>query len=131
MRLAGFRGEGDWSVRGTCPVRFEGDAGWVETADAGEMAASADSLLVGQPTSNISGTNPLRHVRNFLDCVKSRSKPAANADVTRSGHIACHAAAIGWQLGRTVNFDPTTETFINDDQANRMCSRARRAPWHA
>ena len=131
MRLAGFRGEGDWNVRGTCPVRFEGDAGWVETADAGEMAASSDSLLVGQPTSNISGTNPLRHVRNFLDCVKSRSKPAANADVTRSGHIACHAATIGWQLGRTVNFDPTTETFINDDQANRMCSRARRAPWHA
>ena len=50
---------------------------------------------------------------------------------TRHGHIASHAAAIGWQLGRKVHFDPATETFVNDDEANRMCSRARRAPWTA
>ncbi|MCX6950951.1 MAG: hypothetical protein NTV51_02010 [Verrucomicrobia bacterium] len=37
---------------------------------------------------------------------------------------------MGWRLGRKVQFDPVTETFVNDADANRMCSRAWRAPWH-
>jgi predicted dehydrogenase len=129
MRLAGFKGEGGWEAPGTCPVRFEGEEGWVETADFGKVVASKPSLLEGAPTGEISGTYPMAHVREFLDCVKSRGTTAANASVTRHGHIACHSAAIGWQLGRTVRFDPKTEKFIDDEQANRMCSRPRRAPW--
>ena len=131
MRLAGFNGEGKWVVPGTCPVRFEGDEGWVEAADSGKLAVSSPALLTGAPAGEMAGTDPTKHVRNFLDCVKSRAKPAANADVTRRGHIVSHAASIGWRLGRKVNFDPATETFVNDADANRMCSRARRAPWHA
>jgi len=131
MRLAGFNGEGKWVVPGTCPVRFEGDDGWVEAADSGKVAVSSPTLLAGGAPAEMAGTDPTKHVRNFLDCVKSRAKPAANADVTRRGHIVSHAASIGWRLGRKVNFDPATETFVNDAEANRMCSRARRAPWHA
>jgi predicted dehydrogenase len=131
LRPAGFKGEGNWVVPGTCPVRFEGDEGWVETADFGKIETSKPSLLEGAPVEKISGTNPIKHVRDFLDCVKSRKKPAANEVVTRNGHIACHAAAIAWQLGRKLRFDPSTETFIDDEEANRMCSRARREPWHA
>lgn len=131
MRLAGFKGEGDWVVPGTCPARFEGDEGWVETADFGKIAASRPSLLEGIPATEMSGTDPGKHVRDFLDCIKSRGTPAANETVTRHGHIACHAAAIGWQLGRKVRFDPATEKFIDDDEANRMCSQPRRAPWKA
>ena len=131
MRLAGFKGEGDWVVPGTCPVRFEGEEGWVETADFGKIAASNPALLQGMPTEEMSGTNPIKHVREFLDCVKSRGSTAANGEITRRGHIACHAAAIGWQLGRKVRFDPLTEKFIGDDAANRLCSQPRRAPWNA
>jgi predicted dehydrogenase len=130
MRLAGFRGEGNWVVPGTCPVRFEGDQGWVEAADSGKLAVSSPTLLEGGAPKEMAGTDPTKHVRNFLDCVKSRAKPAANADVTRCGHIVSHAASISWRLGRKVNFDPATEMFVNDAEANRMCSRARRSPWH-
>lgn len=131
MRLAGFKGEGNWVVPGTCPVRFEGDEGWVEAADTGKIAVSNPSLLQGGAPKEMAGTDPTTHVRDFLDCVKSRAKPAANADVTRRGHIVSHAASIGWRLGRKVQFDPVAESFVNDADANRMCSRARRAPWHA
>jgi hypothetical protein len=112
-------------------VRFEGDEGWIEAADSGKIAVSSPTLLTSSPPKEMAGTDPTQHIRNFLDCVKSRAKPAANADVTRRGHIVSHAAAIGWRLGRKVRFDPVTETFVNDAEANRMCSRARRAPWHA
>ena len=131
LRLAGFKNEGEWKVPGTCPVRFEGENGWVETADFGKIAAEPASLLEGKPTKEMAGTNPIQHVRNFLDCVKSRAKPAANEEVTRKGHIVSHAAAIAWRLGRKVRFDPESESFVGDAEANRMCSRARRAPWHA
>lgn len=131
MRRAGFKGEGNWVVPGTCPVRFEGSEGWVEAADTGKVAVSSPALLSGGAPKEMAGTDPIKHVRDFLDCVKTRAKPAANVDVTRRGHIVSHAASIGWRLGRKVRFDPATETFINDPEANRQCSRARRAPWHA
>lgn len=131
MRLAGFKGEGDWVVPGTCPVRFEGEEGWVEAADSGKIAANPESLLGDSSKVQMAGTDPVKHVRDFLDCVKSRQQPAANAEVTRRGHIVSHAAAIAWRLGRKVRFDPEREVFLDDDEANRMCSRARRAPWHA
>ena len=131
MRRAGFKGEGDWKAPGTCPVRFEGDEGWVEAADSGKVAVSNPRLLEGGAPATMAGTDPSKHVRDFLDCIRTRGQPAANADVTRRGHIVSPVAAIGWRLGRKVTFDPQTETFVNDVEANRMCSRARRTPWHA
>ncbi len=118
-----------WMGLGTCPVRFEGDEGWVETGDNGDVAVHPASLQAQRKLFVTRGTDPAQHTRNFFDCMKSRSRTAANADVMRSSHIACHAAAIAWQLGREVTFDPAAEAFVGDDEANRMRTRAQRAPW--
>ena len=75
------------------------------------------------------GTSPRHHVRDFFDCVKSRAKPAANADVAARSHIACHAAYAAWILKRKVTFDPVKEKFVGDEEANRMRTRAMREPW--
>ncbi len=116
-----------WLGLGTCPVRFEGTDGWVETGDSGKMLLSNDAL---QPVySDIEGTDPRDHVRDFLNCVKSWKQPVCNADVIRSSHIACHVSALSWFLGRELNFDPKTETFINDPEADRLRIRASREPW--
>lgn len=131
LRLGGFKNEGAWLGLGTCPVRFEGDEGWVEVGDHGKIAAGPVSLLSGKHDAASLGTDPTEHVRNFLDCVKSREPAVCNASHTRSSHVACHAAAIARDLGRKLAFDPITETFPDDEEANRYRSRARRAPWHA
>jgi len=116
--------------RGTCPVRFEGDEGWVETGDSGEIAVHPESLRSELAAFRpMAGTDSVTHTRNFLDCIKSGAQPAANADVMRRSHIACHAAALAWELGRKLTIDPSTETFVNDDEANRLRSRAMREPW--
>jgi predicted dehydrogenase len=120
---------GGWLGLGTCPVRFEGDEGWVETGDTGRIAVSSDALRAGLPAPTITGTSTQTHVRDFFNCVKSRGRTAANADVMRKSHIACHAAAIAWKLGRKLKFDPVTEMFVGDNEANRMRSRAARQPW--
>ena len=120
-----------WLGVGTCPVRFEGDEGWIETGDTGRIVLHPASLMGERKRYLRKGTDPAGHVSNFFDCMRSRGLTAANADVMRQSHLACHAAAIAWRLGRKVTFDPATETFVNDEQANRMCRRAKRAPWHA
>ena len=40
-----------------------------------------------------------------------------------------HAANICMWLKRDLQFDPEKEEFINDPEANRLRSRAQRAPW--
>lgn len=116
---------------GTCPVRFVGDEGWVETGDAGRIEVSSPSLRNAfRAMPRAGGISAADHARNFLDCVKSKSLTIANSKVMRHSHIACHAAAIAWQVGRKVTFDPVTESFVGDDEANRMRSRAMREPWH-
>jgi len=121
---------GGWLGLGTCPVRFEGDEGWVETGDSGRIAVSLDSLraeLPPPPSEN--GISPRYHVREFLDCVKSRARPRANAEVAARSHVACHAAAIAWKLGRKLTFDPVAEKFVGHEEANRLRCRAMREPW--
>jgi predicted dehydrogenase len=131
MRPGGFRGEGQWLGLGTCPVRFEGDEGWVETGDSGKIACHPESLLAERSRPAERGTHPAGHTRNFFDCMKSRKPTAANANVMRHSHIACHAAAIAWMLGRKVTFDPATESFVGDEDANRMRTWAKRESWRA
>jgi len=112
---------------GTCPVRFEGDEGSVETGDEGEIVVKPTSLQkeIGDQYKRVRGLDVTKHARNFFDCLRSREKTAANQDVMRRSHIASHAAAIAWILGRKVTIDPETETFVNDDQANLLKER----PW--
>ncbi len=112
---------------GTCPVRFIGDEGWVETGDEGEIVAEPKSLQDQLSQSKrVRGLDVSAHSRNFFDCVRSRGVTAANPEVMRRSHIACHAAAISWILNRKLRMDPQTETFIDDDDANLLRSRAER-----
>jgi predicted dehydrogenase len=120
---------GDWIGLGSCPVRFEGDEGWVEVGDSGKIALSSPALSAGRDLPNTSGYPATGHVRDFLNCVKTRSQPLADADVACNGHIACHALNIAIFLGRTVRYDPAKHAFIDDDEANRLRSEALRSPW--
>ena len=130
MRLSSGKGVGQWiKGLGTCPVRFVGEEGWVEAGDHLGIASSHPGLLEGRLKSQIRGTDPLLHVRNFLDCVKSRNQPVCNSTAVRYGHMACFAAAISWKLGRKVTFDPKKEIFVNDAEANALCGYQRRAPF--
>ena len=123
-----FRETG-WIPLGSCPVRFEGETGWVEAGDSGKLVLSSPALLAGRTVEEIGGYPATYHVRDFLDCVKTRGKPKGNADAACNAHIACHAANIALHLGRKVQYDLHKHEFINDQQANRLRSEALREPW--
>jgi len=120
--------EDGWLNLGSCPVRFEGDTGWVETGDSGDIVTSSPALLVGRG-AKIPGYPANNHIRDFLNCVKTRGLPRANHEVTCHTHIACHAAGIAIFLKRKVALDPKTYMFVGDEEANRLRSEALREPW--
>ncbi|MBI1318316.1 MAG: gfo/Idh/MocA family oxidoreductase [Candidatus Hydrogenedens sp.] len=113
---------------GTCPVRFEGDEGWVEAGDSGGIEVSSEALKqeLAQLPEHESGLDVKAHSRDFFDCVKSRGKTRANESVMLHSHLACHAAALSWILGRKLEFDPDKREFINDDEANQLRRRPAR-----
>ncbi|SFI78170.1 Gfo/Idh/MocA family protein [Planctomicrobium piriforme] len=117
---------------GTCPVRFEGEAGSVETGDSGEIVVTPESLIPEKddPEKRVKGLDVKAHARNFFDCMRTRTATVCNPDVMRRSHIACHAAALSWILQRNLKIDPVKEEFIGDDDANRLRSRPSR-DWQA
>jgi predicted dehydrogenase len=113
---------------GTCPVRFIGDEGWVETGDEGEIVVEPAALAKDLPEAGkrVRGLDVGTHARNFFDCIRTRGKTNANQDVMRRSHVASHAAAISWILGRKLEFDPEKEEFVGDAEANLLRGRPER-----
>ena len=113
---------------GSCPVRFEGTEGWVETGDSGQIETYPKSLLGNRAFEG--GYPPDNHVRQFLDCVKSRVEPVSHAEVAHRSISVCHIANICKRLGRPVKWDPVNEVCPDDAEATRMLARAYREPWY-
>jgi hypothetical protein len=86
-------------------------------------------LIAGRKVEEIGGYPATFHVRDFLNCVKSRSQPKGNADAACYAHIACHSANIALALNRKVTLDLDKHEFVGDDEANRLRSEALREPW--
>jgi predicted dehydrogenase len=70
------------------------------------------------------------HQDDFLDCIRNRKQPKANA---RQGHYSAmlsHLANISYRVGnKKLTFDAATETFKGAPEANQFLKRSYRAPW--
>ena len=120
--------------QGSCGVRYEGTEGWVAAADGySKPDVSAPAMLDDFRKLvydyQARTQRPMSHVRNFLDCVKSRRQTVANPVMMHRTMTTVHAANICMWLKRDLRFDTVKEEFINDPQANRFRSRAMREPW--
>jgi hypothetical protein len=75
------------------------------------------------------GESHARHMRNFLDCVRSRQAPASDIEI---GHRSTSTAILGNisdRTGRQLTWDRETETLEGDAEASTLLDRASRAPW--
>ena len=76
-----------------------------------------------------SSEQPIAHLRNFIDCVKNRSRPAADIETGHISSALCHLGNIAYRVGREVTFAPETATFAGDRDANLLLSRSYRTGW--
>ena len=120
--------------RGTCGVRYEGTEGWISVADGYSIPDVSSPALLEDRKKIVHdymerNQRPMDHMRDFLNCVKSRRQGVTNADVAHKSMTASHIINISMLLKRNVTWDPVKEEFPNDPQANRLRSRAIREPW--
>lgn len=127
-------------------IRFEGTDGWIFVTRGNYQATSSD------PTPNADGTKPLDasdpkimtsaigpneihlpvstdHHGNWLESIKSKKPPIAPVEVAHRSCSACLVHHIAMKLNRKVYWNPETEKFKNDDEANAMLTRKQRAPY--
>jgi predicted dehydrogenase len=66
------------------------------------------------------------HLRNWVDCMRSREKPNASAEIGHRSSVICHMINICRELGRNLKWDPVKEEFLGDEEANSLRARPRR-----
>ena len=71
------------------------------------------------------------HFKNFIDAVRSHDPSMIHAPV-ESAHLSsalAHLGNIAYRTGRVLTFNPESESFVNDPEADKMLSRNYRAPF--
>jgi hypothetical protein len=76
-------------------------------------------------------TGALGHVVNFYDAVRVNNPKVQRVDVEEihRSTALCHLANISYRLGRKLQFNPETEKFIGDAEADQLLTRQYRKPY--
>jgi predicted dehydrogenase len=101
--------------------------GWEVIPETSSVSAKKEMQAV--PLQKGSGKGLDLHVKNFLECIKTREKP--NCDIEIGAHIAriAQLGNIAYRLGRQVYWDGENQKFIDDKKADTYIKANYRAPW--
>lgn len=69
------------------------------------------------------------HVRNFIECVRSRQTPVADITIGHRSTAVAHLGNIAFKTGRKLVWDGTKEDFAGDAEASKLLRREARKPW--
>ncbi len=108
-------------------VEFHSPDGSLYVDRQGFELRGVENRIPDQSVKGEYGT--VKHIRNFLDCVKSRKKPNSSIELGHPPSVATFLANISYRVGRKIEWDPETETIRNDPEASKLLSREHRAPW--
>ena len=72
-----------------------------------------------------------KHFANFIDAVRSRDASILHGPVetAHTSSALAHLGNISYRLGRRLKFDPATESFVGDSEADAMLTREYRKPF--
>jgi predicted dehydrogenase len=117
-----------WSAHGmegrSAAVAFCGDRGTL-IVDRGGWK------VYGQKESVAAGPSDLLepHLRNFVDCVRSRAVPACSIETGHVSSALCHLGNIAYRVERSIHVNPESGTIADDPTAGQFACRNYRAPW--
>ena len=70
------------------------------------------------------------HVKNFIECVRSRKKPAADVEIGHRSTLVAHLGNISYRTGHKIRWDAAKEQIIDDAEASNLLGRRARKPWN-
>ena len=103
-----------------------GDQGYIVLGNRRWRAYGPKHKLLKEGAGNNDGSS---HIRNFLDCVKSRKDPYLPAETGHRLASLMHMGNISMRLDRKLQWNPDKEEFVGDKEANAMRSKPMRKPW--
>lgn len=111
-------------------MSFTGTEGTLVINDSGWEILREPTKDALEPKKYPGGADPRpAHVRNFLDCIKSRQQPIENLGVGHHVSTVAHLGNIALRTGHKVNWDTQAERVIDDPKADALVSVPYRKPW--
>jgi predicted dehydrogenase len=111
-------------------VKFTCKDGWVFVSREKITASDPEILKLEPSGADLRLYESRDHHENWFDCIQSRKQPICDVEIGHRSVTVCHIGNIAIKLGRELKWDPKTERFVGDDQANLLLSKPMRAPWH-
>jgi len=110
---------------------FVGQRGWVTSMTTGGPIEGGPETIFEEMKLKTRQVNPgdNNHHANFFDCIRTRRKPSCDEEIGHRSASTGHLTIIAHTLKRSLKWDPSTETFIGDEAANRLLQRSKRSPW--
>lgn len=106
---------------------FEGTKGTIRVDR--NLLESDPKEILAIPASGAEASWPKDHLRNWLDCIKTREEPICSVETGHRTASVCHLANIGYKLRRKLKWDPAKEEFPGDAEANALTTRKPREGW--
>jgi predicted dehydrogenase len=133
------------TISGALPngIKFIGSDGWIFVTRSGAVTPSdpkgpqVEALVASQPNilTSVIGPDeiqllktPEQH-RNWLDAIRSGVPVSAPAEIGHRACSTCLVHSIAMHLPRRLRWDPASESFLGDNEANAMLSRPQRAAF--
>ena len=110
-------------------VKFEGSDGWIFVTRGTIDASSPELLSAPLPSSATRLYVSSDHRGNLFDCIRTRKQTICSPEIGHRSASLCHLGVIAIRLGRKLRWDPKSETFVNDREANSFVAREMREPW--
>lgn len=108
---------------------FIGERGKI-SIDRGKFSVDPPELADALDQPSRGGADPtVMHLQNWIDCIKSRERPVADVEIGHRSATVCHLGNIARWVGRPLRWDPASEVFDGDAEANALLQRERRTPY--
>ena len=112
-------------------ISWSGTEGTILLNDEGwELVIEKRKASLEPEKHKSSGDPRPAHVRNFLDCVKSRQQPVLNLEVGHHVSTVAHLGNIAYRSGHKLVWDPVKEKITNHSDADKLVGVKYRRPWH-
>src|SRR5665648_731800 len=127
-------------------IRYEGSEGWIFVTRGDYTASASDPVSKSKSSLALDASDPKiltsiikeneihlykidNQHGNWLDCIKTRKAPISPVEIGHRACSICLITHISMKLGRKLDWNPDTEVFVKDDEANKMLSRSQRFPY--
>jgi predicted dehydrogenase len=109
------------TFHGTRATKFVDRGGFEITPESG-------SDVVPTQAQSLPGSHH-RHIRNFLDCTRSRQAPVSEIEIAHRSSSTAMLGNIAYRTGRRIQWDGQEETIVGDAEAAQMLDIPYREPW--